>query len=170
MAEYAISMFRKSRRKVCFEPARSERGSLSILTLTLFFLLVISSLVILNSSSAFMAKRELIQIGEDAITRSTHNLDVSYYYAGNANGNANSSGGTRVLPINCKAAYETFAQQISLSNLRSYPIGMSEWSCDGYMTSAKITSQARHLLHIPFLTTNATFTVSATISAHNRLQ
>lgn len=138
-----------------------ERGSLSILSTSLFFILVISSFVILNTSSAFMAKRELIQIGESAITKSTHNLDVSNYYSG-------SSG--PALPINCTAAYQTFTQQLSQSHLRSHPIGFSEWNCDGYATSAKVTSQAEHLLRIPFLGGDSSFTLSAVISAHNRLQ
>ena len=163
-----------------------ERGSLSILSTSLFFLLVISSFVILNTSSAFIAKRELIQIGETAITRATHNLDVSSYYSGTSNGNASQNfsgsaignangGGTggsgidAALPINCTAAYQTFTQQLSLENLRSKPIGFSEWNCDGFATSAKVTSQAEHLLRIPFITGNSTFTLSATISAHNRL-
>jgi hypothetical protein len=137
-----------------------------------------------------LAKRELIQIGESAITRATHNLDVSTYYAGasDRNGSANfpgpagggaangsgsaANGNTNVsaLPINCNAAYQTFTQQLSLANLRSNPIGFSEWSCDGFATSAKITSQDNHLLRIPFITANPTYTLSATISAHNRLQ
>jgi hypothetical protein len=174
-----------------------DRGSLSILSTSLFFLIVVTSFVILNISSAMLAKRELIQIGESAITRATHNLDVSSYYAGasdrngsanfsgpagggaanGSGGAANGSGGAAngntnvsALPINCNAAYQTFTQQLSLANLRSNPIGFSEWSCDGFATSAKITSQANHLLRIPFITANPTYTLSATISAHNRLQ
>lgn len=153
-----------------------ERGSLSILSTSLFFLLVVTSFVILNTSSAMLAKRELIQIGESAITRATHNLDLSNYYARTSDGNGNvnfsgsTSGNVSALPINCDAAYQTFTQQLSLANLRSNPIGFSEWSCDGFATSAKITSQANHLLRIPFMTVNSTYTLSATISAHNRLQ
>lgn len=148
-------------RKELIEKLKDERGSLSILSTSLFFILVISSFVILNTSSAFMAKRELIQIAETAITRSTHNLDVSNYYAGSTG---------PALPINCTAAYQTFTQQLSQSNLRSNPIGFSEWNCDGYATSAKVTSQAEHLLRIPFIGGDSTFTLSAVISAHNRLQ
>jgi hypothetical protein len=181
-----------------------DRGSLSILSTSLFFLIVVTSFVILNISSAMLAKRELIQIGESAITRATHNLNVSIYYAGASDGNgsvnfpgpaggsaangsasaangsgsaangsasaANGNSNVSALPINCNAAYQTFTQQLSLTNLRSNPIGFSEWSCDGFATSAKITSQANHLLRIPFMTANSTYTLSATISAHNRLQ
>jgi hypothetical protein len=158
-----VSIFKNIRALV-----RNERGSLTILSMSLFFLMVVMSFAILNTSSAMLAKRELIQIGEVAITRATHNLDVSNYYAGTSLGNG--GGKELALPINCSAAFQTFMQQISLENLRSHPIGFSEWSCDGIATSAKVTSRAEHLLRIPFMSMDATYTLSATISAHNRLR
>jgi hypothetical protein len=193
MEKYQLMTVRKAQASLTSK-ARAhlsdERGSLSILSTSLFFLIVVTSFVILNISSAMLAKRELIQIGESAITRAIHNLDVSTYYAGASDGNgnvnfsnsarSNATGGSGnaatgfsndlALPINCNAAYQTFTQQISLANLRSNPIGFSEWRCDGFATSAKITSEAKHLLRIPFMTANSTYTLSATISAHNRLQ
>ena len=75
----SLNGIRKQTKKFAMS-LKDERGSLSILSTSLFFLLVISSFVILNSSSAFLAKRELVQIGEVAITRATHHLDAGSYY------------------------------------------------------------------------------------------
>ena len=167
---------------------KDERGSLSILSTSLFFLLVISSFVILNSSSAFLAKRELLQIGEVAITRATHHLDAGSYYNGVSgsgvsgsgassngaswtySGGNNPSSSTLALPIDCSLAYQSFTHEIYKSQLRNNPIGFTDWNCDGYKASAKLTSQVQHLLRMPILATQSPITVSATISALNRLQ
>ena len=55
--------------------AQNDRGSLSILSTSLFLLLVLSSFVVMNASSAFLAKRELVQIGELAASNAAHILD-----------------------------------------------------------------------------------------------
>ena len=157
---------------------KDERGSLSILATSLFFLLVISSFVILNSSSAFLAKRELVQIGEIAITRATHHLDAGSYYNGASSAGASwtNSGGdsstssTLALPIDCSLAYQSFTHEIYKSQLRNNPIGFTDWNCDGYKASAKLTSQVQHLLRMPILASQSPLTISATISALNRLQ
>jgi Flp pilus assembly protein TadG len=140
---------------------KDERGSLSILSTSLFFLLVISSFVFINASSAMLAKRELVQISETAMTRATHALDVRNYYLGNT--------GT-ALPIDCAAAYQIFTQELSTSNLRKQPIGFNNWNCDGRAVYATVSAQASHLLRIPFTSQDSQFMVSATISAINRLQ
>ena len=157
---------------------KDERGSLSILSNSLFFLLVISSFVILNSSSAFLAKRELVQIGEVAITRATHHLDAGSYYNGASKKPANwafsgissSNSNSGALPIDCSLAYQSFTREIYKSQLRNNPIGFTDWNCDGYTASAKLTSQIQHLLRMPILSSQSPITISATISALNRLQ
>ena len=162
---------------------KDERGSLSILSTSLFFLLVISSFVILNSSSAFLAKRELVQIGEVAISRATHHLDAGIYYSGVSGKGASSNGANwtysgggsstssnLALPIDCALAYQSFTHEIYKSQLRNNPIGFTDWNCDGHTASAKLTSQVQHLLRMPILATQSPITISATISALNRLQ
>jgi len=162
---------------------KEERGSLSILSTSLFFLLVISSFVILNLSSAFLAKRELVQIGEVAITRATHYLDAGSYYNGASSDETSSNGAnwsnsgaggptsnTPALPIDCSLAYKTFASEISRAQLRNNPINFTDWNCDGYAVSAKLSSPIQHLLRMPMLASQTPVTISATISALNRLQ
>lgn len=141
---------------------KEERGSLSILSTGLFLLLVLSSFVIMNASSAFLAKRELIQIGEFAITRAAQNLDPNSYY-----GNATI---TTALPIDCGAAEQSFRNEIAQSYLRQTAVILNEWKCDGFSASAMISSQVRHLLVMPILGSQGLITVSTEVAAHNALQ
>ena len=140
---------------------KDERGSLSILSTSLFFILVITSFIILNTSSAFLAKRELIQISELAITRATHNLDSGSYYNSTNNG---------VVPIDCAAAYQSFTTEISQTYLRENPIGFTGWTCDGFTANATVTSQVKHLLSMPLLASDSPVLVSANVAAQNRLR
>ena len=163
---------------------QEERGSLSILSTSLFFLLVLTSLVIMNASSAFLAKRELIQIGEVGITRAVQHLDANSYY-GNLAGASSSSGnsvgnsvsnpvGNSVsniaIPIDCPAAAQSFRNEMAQSNLRQSPIVLNQWSCDGFNASATISSQVRHLLVMPILGSQAPMVVTTEVAARNALQ
>jgi uncharacterized membrane protein len=137
---------------------KDERGSLSILTTTLFFILVLSSFVILNLSSAFLAKRELVQIGEVAITRASQNLDMERYYLQDSD--------LTTVPVDCGAAYDAFVNEISANSVRGRSISLDSWSCEGDSPTATISVKIRPLLAIPFMSTNKG-SGSATESASN---
>jgi hypothetical protein len=155
---------------------QEERGSLSILSTSLFFLLVLSSFVIMNASSAYLAKRELIQIGEVGITRAVQHLDSNSYYgnlAGGSSSSGNSTGNSvsnTAIPIDCPAAAQSFRNEMAQSNLRQSPIVLNQWSCDGFNASATISSQVRHLLVMPILGSQAPMVVTTEVAARNALQ
>jgi hypothetical protein len=155
---------------------QEERGSLSILSTSLFFLLVLSSFVIMNASSAYLAKRELIQIGEVGITRAVQHLDSNSYYgnlAGGSSSSGNSAGNSvsnTAIPIDCPAAAQSFRNEMAQSNLRQSPIILNQWSCDGFNASATISSQVRHLLVMPILGSQAPMVVTTEVAARNALQ
>ena len=140
---------------------KSDRGSLSLLTITLFFILVLSSFVILNTSSAFLAKRELIQAGEIAITRASQNLDLNRYYLEDSNSSR--------VPVDCGAAYESFNNEIHENSVRGKAIELVQWSCAGDSPSVTIQSEIPQLLKMPFLSfsnsNTSTITITATIGA-----
>ena len=171
------SVIYRVRSSEVFARLRDERGSLSILTFSLFLLLAITSFLILNASSAYLAKRELVQIGEIALTRAAHNLDQnSYYNQGGFFSTSpfpNQSSGT-MLPIDCSKAFESFTNEISNSRLRDSVIGFSAWQCDGKDVAATLTSQIRQLLSIPFLNSifsaDGMISLTAPIATQNRLQ
>ena len=53
---------------------RDETGSLVILVFSLFLLLLVAALSVINISDNFLAKRQLVEIGEVAITRAAHQI------------------------------------------------------------------------------------------------
>ena len=64
---------------------RSERGSISVLTIGLFSVLLASTLILTDISTVYLAKRSLILAGEAAVQRGSKNLDQSAYYSGEYN-------------------------------------------------------------------------------------
>ncbi len=62
-----------------------ERGSISILTIGLFTLLLTTVLALSNISAVYLAKRTLILANEAAVQRGGENLDQSAYYSGEYN-------------------------------------------------------------------------------------
>ena len=58
-----------------------EEGSILVLITTLFLLVFILSIGIIDVSDSYLAKRELIQIGEDAILVASHSLNENLYYS-----------------------------------------------------------------------------------------
>ena len=172
--------------------AQNDRGSLSILSTSLFLLLVLSSFVVMNASSAFLAKRELVQIGELAASNAAHILDKNAYYAStflNSSsvnsaspnsatssayaksplaGSWNYSGSA--LPIDCASAYAAFSSALSRVTLRGNPIAFTGWQCDGYALSVVISSRVQHLLALPILGSESLVPITAEIAVVNRLQ
>jgi len=143
----------------------SDRGSLSILSISLFLLLVFSSFVIMNTSSAFIAKRELIQIAETAASRAGHNLNVNDYYSP-------STVSTQKLDvaIDCNKAYESFSNEIRNSMLRATHISIAAWNCDGWALSASVSSQIKQLFSLPILGSQAPLVITAGVAVSNRRQ
>ena len=59
----------------------SEEGSISLLLVFLFLITAISSLVVVDVADAYLAKRQLSQIGEAAAQIGTHQIDLNRYYS-----------------------------------------------------------------------------------------
>ena len=60
---------------------QDERGSISLLILALFMLVLITLIVLTDISSVYIAKRALTQATEAATQRGVRNLDLEKYYA-----------------------------------------------------------------------------------------
>ena len=61
---------------------RDDKGSISLLVITLFLVTVTTSLVVTDIASVAIAKRSLTQVTEAAAQRGVRNLDLSAYYSG----------------------------------------------------------------------------------------
>ena len=136
------------RRKFTKVLASDEQGSISILISGLFLLAFILSVGIIDISDTYLAKRELIQVGEDAILVASHSLDESRYYSDFQRSIGITSG--RV-PIDCLLASTKFNSEINSKNLRKNLIKVSGWSCSSDQITASISSSVRAIVSFPIL-------------------
>ncbi len=141
-----------------------ERGSISIFISGLFLLVFVLSVGIIDVSDSYLAKRELIQIGEDAILVASHSLDETRYYSGSlaSDGSANSR-----VPIDCAIAVAKFNSEIYSKNLRKNVISVSGWNCSSDQITASISSNIQAIVNFPILSklNGGVIHVNATVGA-----
>lgn len=124
-----------------------EEGSITVLISSLFLLVFILSIGIIDVSDSYLAKRELIQIGEDAILVAAHSLNENLYYSDVAGLSATNG---RV-PIDCALAEIKFHSELTLRNLRNNEIVVSGWHCSGEQITVSISSKIKALVNFPIL-------------------
>ena len=147
---------------------RKESGSISVLISGLFLLVLTLSIGIIDVTDSYLAKRELIAIGEDAILVSSHSLDENRYYSDSPNSFGEPN---RRVPINCALAALKFSAEISTRNLRRNLIGVSGWSCSNDQITASISSSIEALVNFPILSriNGGKIGVNATIGATSEI-
>ena len=143
-----------------------ESGSLVILVLALFLLLLTASLALVDISDNFLAKRQLVEIGEVAIPRAAHQLSLSRYYSGKILMDTSGSDVTQFrIPIDCPAALAGFQDEIASSFLRGHTISMTGWSCVNDEVTGTLTSEIPILLNLPLGIGSNSTTVTVTVGA-----
>jgi len=143
-----------------------DSGSLVILSFSLFLLLLISSLAVIDISDSFLAKRQLVEIGEVAITRAAHSISLSRYYSGNILMDTSGVDGNQFrIPIDCQAAQLAFQSEISSSALRGQAISITSWNCINDEVDATIEAQIHVLISLPLgIGTNSSM-ITSTVGA-----
>ena len=143
---------------------KDERGSISILTIGLFMVLLSLFLVLTDISSVYLAKRNLTLTTEAAVQRGVKNLDEESYYSGEYNlnrmvlsalGKGQEDPG---IPIDCQqgkidahnAIHELSRDRGNLFGPQLGEINVEEINCDGYQISLKTSSTATLPFVIPF--------------------
>ena len=144
-----------------------ETGSLVILVFSLFLLLLIALFAVINVSNNFLAKRQLVEIGEVAVTRAAHQISFARYYSGDILMDTSGVDGTAFrIPIDCSSAYNSFRDEITSNSLRGSAISITAWNCAGDEVSGTIAVEISELLKLPFgigpSSTSVTSTVGAT--------
>lgn len=144
---------------------KSERGSVSLLIIGLFIVLLLTTMVLTDISAIYLAKRSLSLTTEAAVQRGMRNLDASQYYSGEYNlteavrtaiGRGGSDPG---IPIDCNAGMRDASDVISgwkergvaftRANLESLSIEKIE--CDGFTIYIESSAVARIPIPIPFM-------------------
>jgi hypothetical protein len=150
---------------------KDERGSLSLFITSLFLLTLVLSFSIIDISGAYLAQRQLINMGEAAISRAAHNVDLDRYYAGDrVVAGSGINGVTYLLPINCSAAAQSLDSEISSIQLHGNAIAVARFTCEGDVIRATLTAQVRPTLSLGLLPSslmNLLLTINATVSASN---
>lgn len=148
-----------------------ESGSLSLFITALFLLTVVLSFAIIDVSGAYLSQRQLINIGEAAISTAAHNVDLNRYYSGErVQADAGGNAPTYLLPIDCSAAAQTLETELASVQLHGAPISVAHFACDGDVLHTTITAQIAPMLALPLLpgsAMNRLLTIKATVSASN---
>lgn len=147
---------------------RDERGSLSVLTLSLFMTILLTLVILTDISSVYFAKRSLTQATEAAAQRGVRNLDLENYYRSKYNAvqlliNLTSEReGDPGIPIDCEkgrrdaigAIAEFSRSRESLLSAQLGEIKVDSISCDGYQLSIRTSSTATLPFILPFIDLN----------------
>jgi len=139
---------------------QSEHGSISVLTIGLFSILLTSALILSNVTTVYLAKRTLIIASEAAVQRGAKNLDQAAYYSGEYNltefiqGLLGAGEEDPGIPIDCSAGLRDARELISNWNGQDKTIvrsGISEmqlrdFQCDGF----QIYLESSAIVELPF--------------------
>lgn len=143
-----------------------ESGSLILLILTLFLLLLISCLAVVDASDAFLVKRELIEIGEVGITSAAHEISLSRYYSGDILMDTSGVDGSKFrIPLDCSAAYFAFEQEVGSATLRGSNVATIAWSCVDDQVSATLEVVVPELIQLPLGIGSKDIVVDSTVAA-----
>ena len=143
---------------------RDERGSLSVLIMSLFLTIVATLLILTNISSVYLAKRSLTQITEAAAQRGVRNLDLDAYYRSQYNatrlalnvlGEGERDPG---IPIDCQKGAEDTLDSIAqlssegngLARENLTEIKVEEIECDGFQISLRTSATVSLPFILPF--------------------
>lgn len=93
---------------------KREDGSISVLVLGLFIVVLLASFVLTDISAIIVAKRSLIQATESAAQSAAHALDLETYYQGKHSAlSFLVTDASPVIPIDCAAANTRAAETLS---------------------------------------------------------
>jgi hypothetical protein len=144
---------------------RAEDGSISVLTIGLFTVLLSLVLILSDITAVYLAKRTLIIASEAAVQRGSKNLDQAAYYSGEYNtteflqgllGYGEEDPG---IPIDCSAGLRD-ARELLINwqgresdFTREGITGMSlvDYQCDGYQIYLESSAVVELPFPLPFL-------------------
>jgi hypothetical protein len=141
----------------------AEKGSISLLTIGLFTLLLSTVLVFTNISAVYLAKRTLILATEAAVQRGVKNLDQSAYYSGEYNltdflqGVLGSGEDDPGIPIDCNKGARDADELIShwqgrernLTRAGISQMKLTLFQCDGFQIYLESEAVVKFPLPLP---------------------
>jgi hypothetical protein len=142
---------------------RDERGSISLVVISLFLVSVMTALVVTDIATISIAKRSLTQVTESAAQRGVRNLDLGAYYSGEFDLTTTASNFFGVgpedpgVPIDCSKALgdaqgalaDWSSGDKSLRRSEITSLRISEITCDGFGIQLITEATARLPIAIP---------------------
>ena len=114
-------------------------GSLIPLSFGFFLIAICLAFISINISTAYALKKELTNIGEAAINKAAHSLNLFAYYS-----EINRYQSNKRVPLDCQLANTSFSNLIQSIDLSGKKITVESFTCDLYELSAQIS-----ILHPP---------------------
>lgn len=144
-----------------------SRGSLIPLSFGFFLITICLAFISINISSAYAMKRELTSIGEAAINKAAHSINLIAYY-----GELNRYQSQKYVPLDCNVANNEFVRLIQNTDVLGKDINIDNFQCDLYELSAQISLNIRMPIQIPFfnLTNLDYLRISTMIGASSKIQ
>lgn len=160
----------------------SERGSLSVVIIGLFFITIACLVVMSNVATVLVAKRSLAQATEAAAQRGVHSLENSSYYTGKGTmftaplamitGREHSP-----IPIDCNRAYLDVILELrnwsnddtSMKRHELQGIVLTNMECDGSSLEISTSSEVKFPFNVPFLKMDSAV-LTSTVGTTNQVQ
>jgi hypothetical protein len=131
----------------------AQDGSISVLIISLFLILMTISIGFVDIADASYAKRELIQIIEPIVQSSARSISLPSYYQRTSDGVSSIQESTingRV-PIDCEKAISLIQKYTSVSSLRDSQIWIEKIECDGSEIFVQVSSEIRPVIDLALL-------------------
>ena len=144
-----------------------NRGSLIPLSFGFFLIAICLAFISINISTAYALKKELSNIGEAAINKAAHSINLFAYY-----GEIYRYQPKKRVPLDCQAASSSFSNLIQSIDLSGKKISIERFNCDLYELSAQISVAGRMPIQIPFFNLDNldNLTIRTTIGASSKIQ
>jgi Flp pilus assembly protein TadG len=142
-------------------------GSLIPLSFGFFLIAICLAFISINISTAYALKKELTNIGEAAINKAAHSLNLFAYY-----GEINRYQSNKRVPLDCQLANTSFSKLVQSIDLSGKKITVERFTCDLYELSAQISVTGRMPIQIPFFNLDNldNLTIRTNIGASSRIQ
>lgn len=161
---------------------REDRGSISVITIALFLLMVSLVMITTNIATVTLAKRTLTQSAESVAQRGAHFLDEEAYYKVKFNvitmiQNAFSNGPEDPgIPIDCAAARTGIEEAVSdlasestlLIDKGARDLEVVEISCDGRDMRVALKAEVDLPFQIPFTNLRSVTLISSATTFNQR--
>lgn len=146
---------------------RQSPGSLIPLSFGFFLIAICLAFISINISAAYTIKKELTNIGEAAINKSAHSINLFSYY-----GEINRYQSDKRVPLDCLTANGNFNNLLRSMDLSGKQITVERFTCDLYDLSAQISVSGKMPIQIPFFNLDDlnNLTIRTTIGASSRIQ